>query len=124
MKDKFTVFVQSAAEIEQREQWLHTLPDKLTGKTNCEMRVELCVLKESYKFALSMQEQLVMFYGKALQVTHKGWEQLIENLATWDFTLLHDQWFSSTEIRCVAVCFKYKCMDAGRSNSHMHSMMW
>lgn len=63
------------------------------------MRIELCLLRESYKFALSLQEQFVMFYGKALQVTHKGWEQLIENLASWDFTLLQDQWLSSPEIR-------------------------
>ena len=88
----------------ERQQWLHALPDKVTAKTNCEMRVEICVLKESYSLALSLQEKLVMFYGKALQVTHKGWEQLIENLASWDFTLLQDQWLGSTEIRCVCVC--------------------
>ena len=28
----------------EKEKWLHTLPDRLTGKTNCEMRLELCVL--------------------------------------------------------------------------------
>ena len=92
-------FVQSEEEVEERQQWVHTLPDKLTGKTNCEMRVELCVMKESYRLALSLQEKLVMFYGKALQVTHKGWEQLLENLASWDFSLLQDQWLSSVEIR-------------------------
>ena len=86
-------------EVGERQQWLHTLPDKLTAKTNCEMRVELCVIRESYKLALSLQEKLAMFYGKALQVTHKGWEQLMENLATWDFTLLHDQWLHSAQIR-------------------------
>lgn len=28
----------------EKEKWLHTLSDRLTGKTNCEMRLELCVL--------------------------------------------------------------------------------
>lgn len=31
-------------EVMEKERWLHTLPDRLTGKTNCEMRLELCIL--------------------------------------------------------------------------------
>ena len=33
-------------EVEETREWLHTLPDRLTGKTNCEMAVELCLLRE------------------------------------------------------------------------------
>ena len=65
------------------------------------------MIRESYKLAMSLQEKLAMFYGKALQVTHKGWEQLMENLATWDFTLLHDQWLHSAQIRYTDCLYNY-----------------
>ena len=34
-----------------QEVWFHTLPDRLTGKTNCEMRVERCLLQEMMRYA-------------------------------------------------------------------------
>ena len=37
--------------------WLHTLPDRLTGKTNCEMRVEHCLLKEMITYAEELQQR-------------------------------------------------------------------
>ena len=42
---------------EEREAWLHTLSDRLTGKTNCEMRVEGCLLGEMVKYAEEMQQR-------------------------------------------------------------------
>ena len=44
----------------KKEAWLHTLPDRLTGKTNCEMRVELCLLKEMIKYAEQLQQRYVL----------------------------------------------------------------
>ena len=35
--------LQSPEELEERGAWLHTLPDKLTGKTNCEMEVRYII---------------------------------------------------------------------------------
>ena len=40
--------------------WLHVLPDGLTGKTNCEMRVERCLLREMIKYAEELQKRLVL----------------------------------------------------------------
>ena len=37
--------------------WLHTLPDKLTGKTNCEMRLEICLLQEMTKYGKHLQQR-------------------------------------------------------------------
>lgn len=42
---------------EEQGEWLHTLPDHLTGKTNCEMRVEVCLLKEMIKYAEELQQR-------------------------------------------------------------------
>lgn len=41
----------------EQEAWLHTLPDWLTGKTNCEMRVEGCLLSEMIKYAEQLQQR-------------------------------------------------------------------
>ena len=37
--------------------WLHTLPDRLTGKTNCEMRLEECLLQEMIKYAEQLNQR-------------------------------------------------------------------
>ncbi len=37
-------------ENEETREWLHTLPDRLTGKTNCEMAVELQLLREHSRY--------------------------------------------------------------------------
>ena len=44
-------------EGEGQEVWLHILPDRLTGKTNCEMRVELCLLEEMVKYAEELKQR-------------------------------------------------------------------
>ena len=41
----------------EKEAWLHTLPDRLTGKTNCEMRVEICLLREMINYAEQLQQR-------------------------------------------------------------------
>lgn len=42
---------------ERRGVWLHTLPDRLMGKTNCEIRVEICLLDEMTKYAEELQQR-------------------------------------------------------------------
>lgn len=87
--------------MEERGRWLHLLPDRLTGKTNCEMRLELLLLKECYKYGVALQERLTAFYNRAM-VAHGGWELLMEELAGCDFTPLQDNWLTD-EFRCVCV---------------------
>ena len=85
---------QSTSEVEEAERWLHVLPDRLTGKTNCEMRVELCLLQECYTYGESLLLNLTSFYSRAA-VAHGGWEQLMEGLAGCDFSPLNDHWLRS-----------------------------
>ena len=89
--------LQSKGEIEERKMWLHTLPDRLTAKTNCEMRVELCLLRENCKHADSLNQSVATLYGKAV-ISHGNWEQLLDELGGYDFTPLQDQWLQ-TEFR-------------------------
>ena len=80
--------------MQERESWLHVLPDRLTGKTNTEMRLELLLLKESYRYGVALQERLAAFYNRAM-LAHGGWELLMEELASCDFTPLQDNWLTA-----------------------------
>lgn len=77
--------------MEEIEKWLHVLPDKLTGKTNCEMRIELYLLEECYTYGESLLHKLSSFYSQAA-MAHGGWEKLMEGLAGCDFTPINDHW--------------------------------
>ena len=80
--------------MEEVEKWLHVLPDRLTGKTNCEMRVELCLFEECYTYGGSLLHQLSSFFSRAA-VAHGSWEKLMEELAGCDFTPLNDHWLKA-----------------------------
>ena len=82
-------------EVEERKQWLHTLPDRLTGKTNCEMRVEVFLLQESCHCVEGLHQGLANVYSRALVAHRPGWEQLLEELASYDFAPLQDQWLQA-----------------------------
>lgn len=74
--------------LQEKQRWIHVLPDKLTAKTNCELRLELVLTREAMLYGQSLQEKLGQLYTQAL--SHQGWEQLLEQLATLDFQLLQE----------------------------------
>ena len=74
--------------VQERQRWIHMLPDRLTAKTNCEMRVELVLTREAVLYGQSLQEKLGLLSTQSL--SHQGWEQLLEQLATLDFQLLQE----------------------------------
>lgn len=73
-------------EVEEKQEWVHVLPDKLTAKTNCELRLELVLTQQTLAYGTSLQQKLHMLHTQAR--THRGWEELMEQLATLDFQLL------------------------------------
>jgi hypothetical protein len=81
--------------LQEKLRWIHVLPDKLTAKTNCEMRVELVLTREAVLHGRSLEEKLQLLHTQAL--SHQGWEQLLEQLATLDFQLLQELY---TEAGC------------------------
>lgn len=86
------------SEVEVRRAWLHTLPDRLTGKTNCEMRVELLVLESSCRAAERLQSSLSSLHSST-DGGHVHWELLLDQLASYDFSPLQDQWLLSATFR-------------------------
>ena len=82
-------------EVEEKKKWIHTLPDQLTGKTNCEMRIEVFLLKESCQCAEGLRQKLAGVYSRGLVAHRPGWQQLLEELAGYDFVPLQDQWLQA-----------------------------
>lgn len=46
---------------EEKGAWLHTLPDRLTGKTNCEMRVEKQLLRDMIGYSEDLNQRFELF---------------------------------------------------------------
>ena len=86
------------SEVEARRVWLHTLPDRLTGKTNCEMRVELLVLESSCRAVEGLQHSLSNLHSST-DSGHVHWELLLDELASYDFSPLRDQWLLNATFR-------------------------
>ena len=73
------------------EKWIHTLPDKLTGKTNCEMRLELCLIKECTSQVEALHEKVSKLISSS-SVSYADWGRLANELSLMDFTVLQDDW--------------------------------
>ncbi len=74
------------AELEERQDWIHVLPDKLTAKTNCELRLELALAQEMLHYGQQLQGKLEVFRSHTL--SQHGWE--MEELASLDFLPLRE----------------------------------
>lgn len=71
------------------------------------MRVEVCLLRECCSVAEGLQKRIAALYGAAV-TAHGGWEQLLEELANFDFAPLNDHWLQA-EFRYVSeVCSNSK----------------
>ena len=73
------------------EEWIHTLPDKLTGKTSCEMRLELCLMKECINQIEALHEKVRKLVSSSSS-SHVNWSRLTNELSLLDFTILQDDW--------------------------------
>ena len=80
----------SEKEFLDQQQWLHVLPDRLTAKTSCELRVELAVVEEMVRHGESLLHQLGTLHGHALSHPGQGWEDSTARLAALDFQLLQE----------------------------------
>lgn len=76
----------------ERQQWVHVLPDRLTPKSNCELRVELVLTEEVVCYAELLQEKLGQLYSHALSHQDQRWEELMGQLATLDFQVLQESY--------------------------------
>lgn len=82
-------------EVENNKQWLHLLPDRLTAKTNCEMQVEVAILKDCCRHADKLYKHWTALHSEALG-NHGNWEPLLDELAQFDLSPLQDQWMQAS----------------------------
>ena len=73
-----------------QQQWLHVLPDRLTGKTSCELAVELAVAEEMVRHGENLQQELSALHAHALAHPGQHWEDSMGRLAALDFQPLQD----------------------------------
>lgn len=81
----------------ERHCWVHTVPDRLTAKTNCELEVELLLTREGVAYAQSLQHKLGVLYTHAR--SHQGWEELVQQLTSLDFQLLQTLYTEKYDFR-------------------------
>ena len=94
----------SHVEVVEKSCWLHTLPDKLTGKTNCEMRLELGLMKECTGQAKALHRRVYELLSWS-QSSHVEWSRLLDELAMLDFASVRDDWMQ-LEFRSGRSCIK------------------
>eukprot|EP00731_Ephydatia_muelleri_P031059 Em0022g573a len=87
--------LRSLEEVGHNKRWLHLLPDQLTAKTNCEMELEVAILKDCCRHADKLHRHWTVLHNKALS-SHGNWEPLLDELAQFDLSPLHDQWMQAS----------------------------
>jgi hypothetical protein len=83
-------------EIEREQKYIHLLADKLTPKTNCEMRLELLLLGRKKKELSTLCQRLVAL---SQHMTHT----ILDDLMSLNVSCLHSGDLVSQEFRCICM---------------------
>ena len=75
-------------KLKEKQEWVHVLPDRLTAKTNCELRLEVYMSREMFNVGKLLEKKLRMIQTHAL--SQHGWETLMEQIASLDFQPLQE----------------------------------
>ena len=80
-------------------EWVHVLGDRLTGKTNIEMRIENCILIGHLSIAQQLMDRVNEVY-KWVQDTHGiDWERVLDQLVGLEFSVVRDDWMATDNFR-------------------------
>ena len=83
-------------ELEEKQNYLHVLPDRLTAKTTSELRLDLALLEEMVLLGEGLHKRLQMLHKQVLaqlsSSSLNSWEHLIEQLACLDFQSLQENY--------------------------------
>ena len=89
----------SREEVQDRQQWLHLLGDRLSPKSNTEMRLELCILQDNLGRAGQLLKRIKELEKWASSNMGIDWDKITNELATNDFSVLQDDWLHSDNFR-------------------------
>lgn len=87
----------------EESKWIHLLPDKLTAKTNTEMRLTNCILSERLP---QLNELLYKVNGLYSSIFQQGsslidWEQVLGHLVNLDFSVMRDELINDDNFRLI-----------------------
>ena len=80
--------LRSKEQEDEKEKFIHVLPDKLTAKTNCELRLELLLLEERKKQLAKLCQILLPLSSKSKHTTKKS-TQVLDHIMSIDMSCLH-----------------------------------
>lgn len=81
---------QGKDEMNEAIKWTHVLPDKLTGKTNVEMRVENILLINTLPSLRLVLQQLTDTCTRVSQEKCPDWDSIVGQLVNMEWTVLKE----------------------------------
>ena len=79
--------------------WVHLLSDRLTGKTNCEMRVELHLLEVAISHASQLTKRASEVCQWVRETRGFDWDHVTDELLGMDLSVFNDEWIKSNKLR-------------------------
>lgn len=80
-------------------EWVHVVGDKLTGKTNIEMRIENCILIGHLSIARQLMDRVNEVYKWVQDTCGVDWERVLDQLVGLEFSVVRDEWMVTDNFR-------------------------
>ena len=80
-------------------EWVHVLGDRLTGKTNVEMRIENCILIGHLSIAQQLMDRVNEVYKWVQDTRGIDWERVLDQLVGLEFSVVRDDWMATDNFR-------------------------
>ena len=80
-------------------EWVHVLGDRLTGKTNVEMRIENCILIGHLSIAQQLMDRVNEVYKWVQDTRGVDWERVLDQLVGLEFSVVRDDWMATDNFR-------------------------
>ena len=98
---------QTKDEMIKATEWIHVLGDKLTGKTNTEMRLENFILQALLPFVRLLLQQVTDLCTRVKETrVLVEWDSIVGQLVSMDTSVLKEDWMDCEDFRYVFVMIR------------------
>lgn len=96
-------------EMIRTAEWIHVLGDKLTGKTNTEMRLENLIFQILLPSVRLLLQQVTDLCKKVKETrVLVDWDSIVGQLVSMDMSVLKEEWIHCEDFRYMYVCMVCK----------------
>ena len=81
----------TSKDVIEEAKWIHLLPDKLTAKTNIEMRLSNCTLSALLPQMDQLFQRVNGLYTSIMENRFVDWDHVIGQLVNMDFSIIKDE---------------------------------